>query len=138
MQFLVQPLPPHAAAGPLYAGNEGRTFVISCAKSGLALTAVGNNVQLQQHTWNEHSNQQWNVIPNGDGTFRIQNVANGQVMDVANAGGQGAQVQVWSWLGVNHQRWRVVEQAQGHFRIDAVHSGLSLDISGGSMAAGAP
>ena len=138
MQFLVQPLPPHAAAGPLYAGNEGRTFVISCAKSGLALTAVGNNVQLQQHTWNENSNQQWKVVPNGDGTFRIQNVANGQMMDVAGAGGQGAQVLVWGWHGGNNQRWRVVEQAQGHFRIDAVHSGLSMDISGGSMDAGAP
>jgi hypothetical protein len=138
MKYLVQPLAPRSANGPLYAGNDARIFVIAPAHSGLALTVVGNAVQLQQQRWQENTNQQWKVIPNGDGTWRIQNVGTNYVMDVEGSSkATAAKVVAYTWTGGNNQRWRLSELSQGHLQILNVNSGLSLDIEGGSKVSGA-
>jgi hypothetical protein len=138
MQYLVQPLAPHAASGPLYPGNDNRVFVIAPAHSGLAVTVVGNSVQLQQQQWQENANQQWRVISNGDGTWRIQNVGTNLVMDVEGGStGAGARVLAYAWHGGNNQRWRFSEASQGHFQVQNVNSRLSLDLEGISTAVGA-
>ncbi|MFZ2726769.1 MAG: RICIN domain-containing protein, partial [Methylococcaceae bacterium] len=129
MQYLVQPLAPHSANSPLLSGNESRVFAISSAQSGLALTAVGRYVQLQPQNWQENTNQQWKVVTNGDGTYRIVNVGTGQVFDVSGAGGEGTAVLAWDWSGAANQRWRLSEaNASGQFRLDVVHNGLSLNV----------
>ncbi|WP_221067166.1 Cys-every-fifth RiPP peptide CefA [Methylomagnum ishizawai] len=137
MQYLVQPLFPHSATSPLRGGNEARVFTISSLNSGFALTAVGNNLQLQQLNWQENTNQQWKIIANGDGTYRIASVGSGQVMDVSGGGGEGTPVLVWDWHGGNNQRWRVSEIENGMFRIDSALGGSTLDVFGASVEPGA-
>ncbi|HZH75382.1 MAG TPA: RICIN domain-containing protein, partial [Archangium sp.] len=138
MKYLVQPLAPRSANGPLYAGNDARIFVIAPAHSGLAVTVVGNAIQLQQQRWQENANQQWKIIANGDGTQRLLNVGTNLVMDVESSSKTAlAKVVAYAWTGGNNQRWRLSELSQGHLQILNVNSGLSLDLEGGSKAIGA-
>lgn len=138
MQYLIQPLAPHSANGPLYAGNDNRIFLIAAAHSGLALTVMGNAVQLEQHHWQEKASQQWKVIANGDGTRRIQNVGTGLVMDVEGMlTTLHAKIHAFAWHGGNNQRWRFTEVPPAHFQVQNVNSGLSMDLEGPSTAVGA-
>lgn len=138
MQYLVQPLAPRSANGPLFAGNEARVFAISSANSGLAITATAQGVVLTQNNWAENANQQWRLNANGDGTFRVTSVGSGMVLDV-NGGStdNGALIIPWPWHGGPNQRWRFTEIDHGHFRIDSVKSGRTMDVEGGSQSVGA-
>ncbi|MDD5394245.1 MAG: Cys-every-fifth RiPP peptide CefA [Thiothrix sp.] len=128
MKYLVQPLAPHSVNSPLVGGNQDQVYAISSAYSGFALTADARSAQIKQYKWNEATNQQWKIVANSDGTYRIQNIATNQSMDVYAFGGQGAKVYSWDSNDANNQRWRITEVQAGHFRIEAVHSGLALDL----------
>src|SRR5690606_10001394 len=95
--------------------------------------------RLVQQIWTEDPRQQWRIRPNGGGTYRIESVATGHVLDVAGGSLQGgADVLTRTWNGGNHQRWSITDLGVSRFRIDVAHSGQTLDLYASSLEAGAP
>ncbi len=89
----------------------------------------GSGAQLVQQLWAEDTRQQWRLLRQDDGTYRIQNVHSGLVMDVRGSSkSQGTDVLGFKWHGGDNQRWHITDLNDGRFRIRAKHSGMSLDV----------
>lgn len=56
-----------------------------------------------QGLWSGTDNQEWNVVLNRDGTYRLENVKNGQVPDTA--GGAEGDCTVQNTGGAVSQKW---------------------------------
>jgi hypothetical protein len=65
------------------------------------------NVQLQQWTENDSTAQQWNVIRQGNGAYKIVNVASGLLMDV-RGGSRDEDAAVIQFHGSN-QQWYLTQ-----------------------------
>ncbi len=138
MRYIVQPLSPRAAASPLYAGNDGRTFTISSLASGLALVDKGDGVGITQERWTGDALQHWRVISMGDGTHRIENVGSGRVLFVPNYSKvNGTIIGAETRHGGSNLRFQFTQQASGLFRIDVADSRMSIDLDGGRTNPGA-
>jgi endo-1,4-beta-xylanase len=73
-----------------------------------------------------------------NGTYRIQNVNSGKVMDVASQSTEnGANVQQYSYGGGANQQWNVEDTGNGEYRIQNVNSGKVLDVASASTSNGA-
>ncbi len=73
-----------------------------------------------------------------NGTYSIQNVNSGKVLDVANGSTEdGANVQQYSDGGGSNQQWSVEDTGNGVYRIENVNSGKVLDVADGSTEDGA-
>ncbi|MCA9694820.1 MAG: Cys-every-fifth RiPP peptide CefA [Myxococcales bacterium] len=93
---------------------------------------------LVQQIWAEDERQQWRFIRQDDGSFRVQNVASGLVLDVRGASkNDEADVLGFPWHGGDNQRWLLTELGDGRFSISAKHSGKSLDVFRAFREAGA-
>lgn len=137
MQYLVQPLPPHAARAPIYPGNTDRLYALSAAPSGLALGASGSKAQVRQQVWTGAKPQRWRVHPNGDGSFGVQNVDNEEYLDVkGGSGSNGAVVQTFPKNDTDAQKWRFIEVQNGHYKLENVGSGKVLDLDAGAKTSG--
>ncbi|HEU4833526.1 MAG TPA: Calx-beta domain-containing protein [Pyrinomonadaceae bacterium] len=81
------------------------------------------------------TNQQWQVIPVGDGYYKIVARHSGKVLDV-QGGGLDNGTPVWQWdeNGTAAQQWAIIDIGGGYVRIMARHSGKALDVAGGSTA----
>ena len=100
-------------------------------------TGTGKALLVQQ-IWAEDRRQQWQFLPQTDGTFRIQNLHNGLVMDVRGASTtQGADILGFPWSGSANQRFQLIHLGDGRFRMNAKHSGQSLDVAKNLLEAGA-
>lgn len=118
MQYLVQPLSPHAASAPIRQGNSERIFTLVASHSDLALSSRGEGKQVQQHPWSEAANQQWQFVPNGDGSFRIRNLGDGLVLAVTgDLSSEKAPIHTQTWTGAPHQTCFLDEVHYGHFRV---------------------
>lgn len=75
--------------------------------------------------------------PIEDGTYRITNVATGQVLEVdGGSDDDGANVQQWAYWGGANQHWELTREADG-YRIENVSTGKVLDVARGSTINGA-
>jgi alpha-L-fucosidase len=95
------------------------TGVLELRSSGLALDADRPNVdqngcRVQLRTGAPGAtNQQWVLIPVGDGWYRIENRASGLVLDADRpcADQNGCRVQLWQALpGATNQQWCLLPQ----------------------------
>lgn len=70
-----------------------------------------------------------------DGTYSIQNVDSGKVLDVANSSTDDrANVQQYEYWGGDNQQWNVEDTGNG-YRIENANSGNVLDVAGDSDGA---
>jgi len=111
--------------------------------SGKALTVPGaskdDGVALVQADRRDTFSQQWALLVDGYGWYRIINKWSGKVLDVAGASlDSGAPVVQWPWHGGHNQQWRVEHVGDGYSRLVARHSGKVLDVAGGALDASAP
>ena len=84
-------------------------------------------------------NQKWQIVPVGDGYFKIIAKHSGKSLDVYGgtiSTGNGVAVQQWDYNGAGNQQWKFVPVAGGYYQIIAKHSGKSLDVNGGVGATG--
>ncbi|MFB0840864.1 RICIN domain-containing protein [Paenibacillus oleatilyticus] len=87
---------------------------------------------IQTWTYNNRGNQQWRIVPTGDGFYKIVAVHSGKVLDVAdNSYANGAYINQWSDNGGNNQRWSIEPLGDGSYKITAKHSGKVLDVKNG-------
>jgi hypothetical protein len=83
------------------------------------------------------TNQQWRLLPNRDGSFRLSCVRSGKVLDSPGGSGQGAALVQWTDNGGTNQWWTLVPAAtSGYSRIVNVGNGWCVDVDGGSTADG--
>ena len=135
-----------AAAGSAVAQIDPAAFYQIVAKhSGKCLDvaggpdAVGNGVRVIQFECNGAANQQWKLVPVGDGYYKVLAKHSGKSLDVFGgniATGNGVIVEQWDYHDGDNQLWRFDPVEEGYYRIVAKHSGKSLDINGGPDATG--
>ena len=72
------------------------------------------------------SKSQWNIIDNGDNTYKIHNVTTGSVLSVANASTvAGESIIAETWTGAASQKWTLTK-SEGFYSIVNANSGLAL------------
>lgn len=75
---------------------------------------------------------------NDDGTYTLQAVHSGKVLDVDGWGTHdGANVHQWTDGGGDNQRFELLDQGNGEYRIEPVHSGKAVGVANGSTSDGA-
>ncbi len=80
----------------------------------------------------------WVSHINFAGTYEIQSVSSGQVLDVsAGSTANGATVVQWSYGGASNQLWNFIPTSNGYYQIRNAYSGLDLNVSGASKTNGA-
>lgn len=109
--------------------------------SGKALDVTGastaDGAKVIQWTPSGSTNQQWQFLPNPDGSCRLVARHSGRLLDSPGGSGQGAQLDQWQDTGSDNQWWRLVDAGGGHYRVVNVRTGLCVDVEGGSTADGA-
>lgn len=118
-----------------------QNYKIVNANSGLVLEVPYSTTTpgaiLDQWQWNGGANQQWNLVPIGNGWSYIQNVGNGQLVSVyANSTDDGAQIDQWP-EGAPSQQWQIVPQGSSWNSIANLNSGKVLDVTNFSQDDGA-
>ncbi len=83
------------------------------------------------------TNQQWQIIPIGDGYYKFIARHSNRVLAVQSAGTANGALAVQSTdTGTAHMQWRILDVSGGYVRIMARHSGRALDVANGSTADG--
>jgi hypothetical protein len=101
-------------------------------ESGKLLEVYGQSTSngglVDQWADNGGSNQQWQLIPVGNGSYKLVNRNSGKVLDV-NGGStmQGAQLQQWADNGGTNQQWQLASAGGGSINIINTNSGLLAD-----------
>ncbi|WP_031508602.1 RICIN domain-containing protein [Streptomyces megasporus] len=117
--------------------NTGSGRCLDAADWG---TADGTRLQQWACGSPDQANQNWRLIPVGDGQHRVVNRHNSKVWDVDGGSGataDGTRVHLWSHTGNTNQHWYAEPVGTGAHRFVAHHSGKCLTVEGGSTADGA-
>ncbi|HEX7315767.1 MAG TPA: RICIN domain-containing protein [Pyrinomonadaceae bacterium] len=128
--------------GDAVTARQSGYFEIVSRHTGKCLDVAGvsSSNGAATHQWDcvGGTNQQWQLISNGDGYYRIIARHSGKALEVAGGSlSNGAAVQQWDYVGATNQQWQRVDLGNGYFRLTARHSGKALDISGASYLNGA-
>ncbi|MCD9880838.1 RICIN domain-containing protein [Streptomyces guryensis] len=109
--------------------NRNSTKVLDVADASTA-----DGAGLIQWPWTGGTNQQWTLLPNTDGSFRLRNIKSGKVLQSPDST-QGATLTQGSDIGDDTQGWKLVPSTtSGYYRLVNVHTGWCADISGASTA----
>jgi O-glycosyl hydrolase len=101
-----------------------------------ASTVPGANIIQSSNTGG--TNQEWNLVPLGNGYYTIVNHNSGMVLDVSGASKtQGKQIIQWPGNGGTNQQWSLVSIGNGYYELVNRNSGMLADVSGASTAQGA-
>jgi alpha-L-fucosidase len=83
------------------------------------------------------TNQQWKLLPNTDGSYRLANVGSGKVLDSPGCSAKGAGLDRSSDTDASNQWWKLVPATSGYYRLVNVGNGWCADIKDASTADGA-
>ncbi|MFG1837293.1 glycoside hydrolase N-terminal domain-containing protein [Micromonospora sp. NPDC049175] len=148
------PLGPHARVISLTAGQQIQVVVglPAAAASGVVRLvnrrsakvldvnggSTTDGATVIQWPWTGAANQQWRLLPNSDGSFRLSGVKSGKVLDSPGGSGQGAALVQWADNGGRNQWWNLVPATtSGYHRLVNVSNGWCVGVEGGSTADGA-
>ncbi|MGW6932988.1 glycosyl hydrolase family 95 catalytic domain-containing protein [Lentzea sp. NPDC054927] len=141
-------LGPHARQITLTAGQrtditvslQGGWCRLVNRNSGKALdvngAGTGDGAKVIQWTSTGSANQQWQLLPNADGSFRLTARHSGRLLRSPGTG-QGEQLDQASDTGGDNQWWKVVDAGGGSVNLVSVRTGLYVDVDGSSQADGA-
>ena len=115
-------------------------YVLVNRHSGKALDvyarSTANGARIAQWARNDGSNQQWQLVDAGDGTYRVTSRLSSKVLDVANRStADGAAVIQWPDNHGAHQQWSVTV-SDGYATLVNRNSGKVLEVAGASTADG--
>ncbi|WP_367318721.1 alpha-L-fucosidase [Streptomyces sp. HUAS ZL42] len=118
------------------------TFRLVNRKSGKVMDVSGassaDGASIIQWPWTGGTNQQWKLLPNADGSYRLSNVRSGKVLDSPGSSTQGASLDQWSDDGGDNQWWKLVpSQTSGYYQLVNVRNGWCADVKDASAADGA-
>lgn len=100
----------------------GGVYIIVNKKSSKSLDLSGfnrgNNADVMQYGLLRQSNQNWELIPNSDGSFQIRALCGRSVLDVANSTqDEGGRVQMYEPNLSDAQRFKIESAGNAYFRI---------------------
>jgi len=132
-------LPSHGATllkvvptGPV--GYTAMSYNIVNVNSGLDLGTSGTSV-VQQSADNA-LDQEWQLVPVGDGSFKVLNRTSHQQLAVPS-GSQGAQLTQKPDDHAADSQWRFVPTGSGSYTLKSSSDGMLADVSGASTSSGA-
>jgi alpha-L-fucosidase 2 len=125
-------LPATASTGPSRLVNRRSGAVLDVSGGSTA-----DGAKVIQWPWSGSANQQWRLLPNRDGSFRLSCARSGKVLDSPGGSGQGAALVQWADNGGTNQWWTLVPATSGYHRLVNVGNGWCVDVEGGSTANGA-
>ncbi|MFD3498741.1 alpha-L-fucosidase [Streptomyces sp. NPDC058678] len=118
------------------------TFRLVNRKSGKVLEVSGassaDGAAVIQWPSTGGTNQQWKLLPNTDGSYRLSNVRSGKVLDSPSGSAQGAALDQWTDTDSSNQWWKLVPATSGYYRLVNVHNGWCADIKDASTTDGTP
>ncbi|MDX3693767.1 RICIN domain-containing protein [Streptomyces europaeiscabiei] len=83
------------------------------------------------------TNQQWKLLPNADGSYRLVNVRSGKLLESPDSSTQGAALDQSTDDGGDNQWWKLVpSQAGGYYRLVNVRNGWCADVKDASTTDG--
>ncbi|MFE9451927.1 RICIN domain-containing protein [Streptomyces sp. NPDC006739] len=111
------------------------TYKVINRNSGKALDVNGastaDGATLIQWPYGGGTNQQWTLLPNTDGSFRLVNGKSGKLLQSPNST-QGATLTQGTDSGDDTQWWKLVPSTtSGYYRLVNVHTGWCADVSVG-------
>ncbi|MDX5566110.1 alpha-L-fucosidase [Streptomyces sp. ID05-04B] len=117
------------------------TFRVVNRKSGKVLdvnaASSADGAAVIQWPWTGGTNQQWKLLPNTDGSYRLSNVRSGKVLDSPGGSAEGAALDQWTDTDANNQWWKLVPATSGYYRLVNVGNGWCADVKDASTADGA-
>ncbi|MFI6014630.1 RICIN domain-containing protein [Streptomyces sp. NPDC051243] len=126
--------PVGADAGTVRLVNRGSGKVLDVRD---ASSADGGAVV--QWPWSGGTNQQWKLLPNADGSYRLSNVRSGKVLQSPGGSAQGDGVNQWTDDAGDNQSWKLVpSRTSGYYQLVNVRNGWCADVKDASTADGAP
>ncbi|MFF4798861.1 alpha-L-fucosidase [Streptomyces sp. NPDC001351] len=91
-----------------------------------------------QWPWTGGANQQWKLLPDTDGSYRLSNVKSGKVLDSPGGSARGANLDQWTDSGSDNQWWKLVPSTtSGYYRLVNVRTGWCADVANASTSDGA-
>ena len=104
---------------------------------GLVNGSTADGTHTDQWTWNNGTDQKWDVAYIGNGQYQLTGVSSGKLLEIASAStANGAPSQIWPSDGNNCQKWTIKPSCDGFFKILNVNSGKSLDVQNNGTADG--
>lgn len=131
----------NVAGLPLAEVPDGKYYIDSLLKPSSSIDMMWGSTEsgarIQLYSYNKSDAQQYELVAQGDGSYVIQNVNSGLVLDVQNgAAFNGAIVQQYVSNGSDAQRWFIRESGYGYY-IQSALGNWVLDVNGASTADGA-
>jgi alpha-L-fucosidase len=123
-----------------FTADQGMYRVIN-RNSGKALdvanASTADGAALIQWPYSGGTNQQWRLLPNTDGSFRLVNVNSGKLLQSPDST-QGDSLTQGTDNGSDNQWWKLVPSAiSGYHRLVNVRTGWCADVANASTADGA-
>ncbi|WP_405959777.1 alpha-L-fucosidase [Streptomyces sp. NBC_00024] len=117
------------------------TFKLVNRKSGKLLDVSGassaDGAVIIQWPSTGGTNQQWKLLPNSDGSYRLSNVRSGKLLECPSGSAQGTQLDQSADAGTSNQWWKLVAATSGHYRLVNVGNGRCADVKDASTTDGA-
>lgn len=85
-----------------------------------------------QWSWTGGTNQQWKLLPNTDGAYRLSNVRSGKVLNSPGGSAEGAALDQRTDTDSDNQWWKLVPATSGYYRLVNVGSGWCADVKDGT------
>ena len=120
-------------------GYTAMSYNIVNVNSGLdlATSGSGSGSSIVQQSADGALDQEWQLVPVGDGTYKVLNRSSRQQVTVPS-GAQGAQLTQAADDNATDSQWRLVPTGSGSYTMKSSADGLLADVSGASTSAGAP
>ncbi|WP_020120324.1 RICIN domain-containing protein [Streptomyces canus] len=86
-----------------------------------------------QYPWTGGPSQQWKLLPNADGSYRLVSVKSGKVLESPGSSAQGAILDQGTDDGGGNQWWKLApSKTSGYYRLVNVHNGWCADVKDAS------
>jgi rhamnogalacturonan endolyase len=106
--------------------NVGGNKVMDVSNNGCC-----NGAWIHIWTYGGLANQQWRIVPVGDGYYKIEARSSGRVLDVESAStSDWAHIHQWEYEGLANQQWSIVPVTQNTYYLIARHSGKAAVVAG--------
>ena len=106
--------------------------------SGKPLAVAGNSTADGAKVVQQSGTATWTIATTSDGSYTLQYVASGKVLDVNGASSTaGLQLQQWTANGGTNQMWYLRSTGNGYYTIVSHDSGLVADVYGAATSDGA-
>ncbi|WP_327319607.1 RICIN domain-containing protein [Streptomyces sp. NBC_01235] len=121
--------------------SDGATYTVSNANSGLKLAIAGgsttNGAYATQQNTDNATDQQWRLVAQPSGFFKIFNIASGKVLGVENQStANGAKILQWDDNGTLDHEWAVAPHPAGGYTLTNRVTGKYLEIPNASTTTG--